>query len=231
MYDCAGFPSWVSNGRALDIGCGNGVFLDRIRRHGWDVLGIDTSPAAAAAARESFGITVHVGELEDAPIQARSFDFIHMSHVIEHLARPVATLRRVAHLLRPGGRLYVETPNIDSLAFRWSREYWFALDAPRHLWLFSPATLARALSQSGFSVAQLRVHGQPAFDWEATYRREQREGGLLPRRPAVHWWARPRSAALTAATAAAGLLHPRFGDIISCWSQLRPVLDSDPASG
>jgi SAM-dependent methyltransferase len=220
MYDFPGFPRWVPGGRALDIGCGNGRFMDRIQRHGWDVIGVDTSLAAAAAARESFGITVHVGTVEDAPIDDGSLDFVHMSHVIEHLPQPVATLRRVALVLRPGGRLYVETPNIDSLAFRWTREYWFALDAPRHLWLFGPATLRRALAECGFSVRGLRALNLSTFAWEATYRREQREGRMVPRRPSIEWRDRPRATVLGALRCVAGSLSPRFGDALSCWAEL-----------
>ena len=80
------------------------------------------------AARASFGITVHVGPVEEAPIEEGSLDFVHMSHVLEHLDQPVTTLRRVARRRRPGGRLYVETPNVESLGFRWAGHYWFALD-------------------------------------------------------------------------------------------------------
>ena len=222
MYDDPGFPPWVPGGRALDIGCGNGRFLDRIRRHGWDVVGVDTSAAAAAAARESFGITVHVGPLEEAPIEERSLDFVHMSHVLEHLPQPVTTLLRVARLLRPGGRLYVETPNVESLGFRWAGQYWFALDAPRHLWLFGAATLPRALVQCGFAADHLSAIGIATFAWEATYRREQREGRMLPTRPSMEWRDRPRAAALAALSTAATTLSPRFGDVLSCWAQLAP---------
>ena len=220
MYDYPAFPPWVPGGRALDIGCGNGRFLDRIRRHGWDVVGVDTSPAAAAAARESFGITVHVGPVEEAPIEDRSLDFVHMSHVLEHLPQPVATLRRVASLLRPGGRLYVETPNVESLGFRWAGQYWFALDPPRHLWLFGPATLRRALAACGFWVEPIRALELPTFVWEATYRREQREGSMLPRRPSISWRDRPRATLLGAVRSAAGAVSPRFGDALSCWAEL-----------
>lgn len=226
MYDYPGFPPWVPGGRALDIGCGNGRFLDRIRRHGWDVVGVDTSAAAAAAAAESFGITVHVGPVEEAPIEERSLDFVHMSHVLEHLPQPVTTLRRVAGLLRPGGRLYVETPNIESLGFRWAGQYWFALDAPRHLWLFGPVTLPRALVQCGFSVHHLSAIGIATFAWEATYRREEREGRMLSTRPSIDWRDRPRAAALAALTAAATNLSPRFGDVLSCWAQLAAPADA-----
>ena len=102
-YGFRGFPEWVPDGRALDLGCGNGLFLHCIRRHGWDVVGVELSADAAKAARDTFNITVHVGDLNDAPIEDQSLDFVHMSHVIEHMPYPMETLRRVASLLRPGG--------------------------------------------------------------------------------------------------------------------------------
>jgi 2-polyprenyl-3-methyl-5-hydroxy-6-metoxy-1,4-benzoquinol methylase len=235
-YGLNGFPEWVAGGRALDLGCGNGLFLNGIRLHGWDVVGVDLSAAAAMTARASFGIEVHVGELDDAPIDERSFDFVHMSHVIEHLPHPVQTLHRIASLLRPGGRLYVETPNIDSLGFRLSQAYWYPLDAPRHLWLFSPDTLRGALEQCGFSVSRLDAWSRPTFDWEATYKREERDGCLGPRPhfrserlfmelaalKSLDRSERPRAAALTLASRAASRLSPRLGDIMSCWAELPP---------
>jgi SAM-dependent methyltransferase len=218
-YGMKGFPDYVPGGRALDVGCGTGVFLSCIRRHGWDVVGVDTSPAAAAAARDLFGITVHVGELENAPFDEQSFDFIHMSHVIEHVSQPVATLHRAAALLRPGGRLYIETPNIDGLASRLSGEYWLHLDSPRHLWLFSHTTLTRALNMCGFSVSGMKARPFSAFEWEATYRREEHEGHPCPRRPSIQWRERPRAVILAVVTRAAGQLSPRLGDILSCWAE------------
>lgn len=222
-YDREGFPDWTPSGRALDLGCGNGAFLDRIRRHGWDVVGVDISEAAALVAHEQVGIEVHVGALEDAPLENESFDFVHMSHVIEHLPRPCSTLTRVAGLLRPGGRLYVETPNIDSLGFRWTGAHWFPLETPRHLWLFSPSTLQRALQASGFRVQRLRARAFPStYNWEATYRHEERLGGPCDERPLVSGRSLVRSAALTPISAAARRVSPGAGDILCCWAERLP---------
>jgi 2-polyprenyl-3-methyl-5-hydroxy-6-metoxy-1,4-benzoquinol methylase len=235
-YGLNGFPEWVSGGRALDLGCGNGLFLNGLRRHGWEIVGVDLSEAAATTAHESFGIEVHVGELADAPIDEQSFDFIHMSHVIEHLRHPLETLQRISSLLRPGGRLFVETPNIESLGFKWSREYWYPLDPPRHLWLFSPSTLTRALNQCGFSVSRLDTWSRPTFDWEATYRREERQRCLGPRpnfrseslrqelaaMRVIEASERPRAALLTIASRVASRLSHGVGDIMACWAEVAP---------
>ena len=220
-YDREGFPHWVPGGRALDLGCGNGVFLDRIQRHGWEVVGVDMSQAAADVAKELYDITVHVGPLEEAPLQDGSFDYVQMRHVIEHLPAPLETVRRVVQLLRPGGRVYVETPNIESLSFRWSREFWFPLETPRHLWLFSPETLTGTLERAGLRVTSLTAMSFPTFDWESTYKREDREGRLAER-PTITSGERPRAAALTALSRVAEKLSPRFGDILCCWAE-RPA--------
>lgn len=218
-YGSDGFPDWAPGGRALDLGCGNGVFLDRIRRHGWQVVGVDTSAAAARAARRQFGIEVHVGALEHAQLEGESFDFVHMSHVIEHLVHPLLTLSHVASLLRPGGRIYVETPNIDSLAFRWSRERWFPLETPRHLWLFSRPTLQHALAQCGLVVTRLRARSFPTHEWEATYRCEERLGRACDRRPSMPLRARPRASVLNVISECARRLNPGVGDILCCWAE------------
>lgn len=220
-YGLEGFPRRLNSGRALDIGCGNGRFLDRLRYHGWDVVGVDTSPAAAAAAKEVFGIQVHIGTLEEAGLPGRSFDFIRMSHLVEHLDRPVTTLRHVARLLRPGGQIYIETPNIESLGFWWTKENWFPLEVPRHLWLFSVQTLGRALRACGFSILELETRGFPTFMWEATYRREARTGRSDDGpRPSLRPQEVPRAAALGLAAKTVRRFTPRLGDILGCWAEL-----------
>lgn len=217
-YGRQGFPRWVTGGRALDIGCGNGAFLNALRRDGWHVTGVDISPVAAEVAQTAYGITVHVGELAQAPLEDGSFDFIHMSHVIEHLNQPVTTLEQVSRLLRPGGRLYVETPNIESIGFRRCQEFWYPLETPRHLWLFSPETLSRALSRAGLQPRRLYTQPFPTYAWEATYRREEREGRLLATRPAVEARSVPRVASRAAASRILRWMRPDVGDILCCWA-------------
>ena len=161
-----------------------------------------------------------MGTLRSASFEARSFDFVHMSHVLEHVTEPLATLREVARLLRPGGRVYIETPNIDSLGFRWAREYWFPLEVPRHLWLFSPRTLTRAVTSAGLSVSRLRARSFPVFTWEATYREEERLGQRKRDRPAMPARALPRALGLRSAITIASRFSPGLGDITCCWAEL-----------
>lgn len=136
--------------RLLDVGCGNGEFLSNAMTCGWQVLGLEPDPKAAAAAQQR-GVPVHIGGLERFDGKAELFDVISMSHVIEHLHDPVQALRDCRRLLRPGGRLWLETPNINSLGHKVFGRNWRGLEAPRHLVLFSPQSLQWALDAAGFT--------------------------------------------------------------------------------
>jgi SAM-dependent methyltransferase len=138
-------------GRLLEIGSGNGVFLERMRSRGWDVQGVEIDPEAAKAA-ETFGVPIYVGTLQEAHYPSAYFDAITMNHVIEHVHNPIALLRECYRILKPGGgHLVVATPNMRSLGHTRFGSDWFALDPPRHLHLFSQATLAKSTNSAGFN--------------------------------------------------------------------------------
>ncbi|WP_242337218.1 MULTISPECIES: bifunctional 2-polyprenyl-6-hydroxyphenol methylase/3-demethylubiquinol 3-O-methyltransferase UbiG [Anaeromyxobacter] len=136
--------------RLLDVGCGNGDFLRIARRLGFDVMGLDLDAAAVARARGS-GFTVLAGTIEEAALDPESFEHVTLNHVVEHLHDPVGTLRRVLALLRPGGRVWVQTPNLDAEGLKRFGADWRGLEPPRHLTLFDASSLERALCAAGFS--------------------------------------------------------------------------------
>lgn len=137
-------------GRLLDVGCGSGAFLAQMAELGWRTQGVDPDPAAVAGAREA-GLDVTQGTLADLDTQedAGEFDAITLSHVIEHLHDPGADLRRIKRLLRPGGLLWIATPNLEALGLRRFGRDWLGLDPPRHLVLFTRASLERLLRDAG----------------------------------------------------------------------------------
>ena len=138
--------------KLLDVGCGNGSFLAKMQRLGWDVVGVETDPKAAGIARERFGLKVHVGDLTEAGFADQMFDALTMSHVLEHVPDPVHTLHECARLLKPGGKLVVVTPNWGSLGHRALGRAWPHLDPPRHLHLFSLHSVRQAIAQTGLQV-------------------------------------------------------------------------------
>ena len=135
-------------GALLDLGCGSGSFLRELRRDPrWRGVGCDLSRAALAQAAGQ-GLPVWLGDLTAArgPLDAAT-----LWEVLEHLPDPLAALRELRRLLRPGGLLLLSTPNAASLqAAAWG-PWWAGWDPPRHLHLFTPRTLARALVAAGFA--------------------------------------------------------------------------------
>ncbi len=141
------------DGAFLEIGCATGDILERMQRAGYDdVQGIELSLEACQRAWQR-GQKVFHGTLDEFETDQR-FDLIFMSHVIEHVLDPIATAAKIATLLRPGGVLYLETPNVGALDARLWGPNWGLLHYPRHLYLFDRATMTRLLEGAG-----LRVEG------------------------------------------------------------------------
>jgi 2-polyprenyl-3-methyl-5-hydroxy-6-metoxy-1,4-benzoquinol methylase len=144
-------------GSLLDFGCGSGSFLERMRRLGWEVTGLDTSAAAVQRVRQELGLPALAGSLPHAGLPPESFDVITMWQSLEHVHRPLRVLRDAHRLLVPGGKLLVSVPNIDSLPFRWFGQTWYGLDLPRHLTHFTPPTLRAMLEHAGFRINTLQL--------------------------------------------------------------------------
>jgi SAM-dependent methyltransferase len=141
--------------RLLEVGCGSGARLADLERAGWVVEGQDVDDAAVATARAR-GLHVHAGKVEEIDLPMAAYDVVLMSHVLEHLHRPVEVLRRCRALLRPGGRLVLSTPNVSSLGHRLYGPSWIHLDPPRHLVVHGRGSLERVLRQAGFGAVVIR---------------------------------------------------------------------------
>ena len=136
-------------GRVLDVGCGNGGFLVFMRELGWSVEGIDPDREAVARACEA-GANARVGTADQLGAEDAAYDAITLHHVIEHIHDPATALARVRARLKPGGTLWIAAPNANSPGHEMFGTNWVALDAPRHLVLFSEAGLRGLLGSCGF---------------------------------------------------------------------------------
>jgi SAM-dependent methyltransferase len=135
----------------LDVGCGNGAFLLQLQGTRWSTRGLDPDPHAVEAVRAA-SIAADEGVLGDDTYAEDEFDAITMSHVVEHVAEPRDLLRRCRRFLKPGGLLWIATPNLASTGHRVFGRDWRALDPPRHLVLFVPRALEEAVADAGFDV-------------------------------------------------------------------------------
>jgi 2-polyprenyl-3-methyl-5-hydroxy-6-metoxy-1,4-benzoquinol methylase len=146
----------VQAGTLLDVGCGNGEFIEHMRDLGWSVSGVDPDPAAVEWGRIR-GLEVFEGTVADVPASMR-YDVITLSHVIEHVPDPVRLLLECRRRLRPGtGTVVMTTPNIKSLGYRWFKGLWRGLEVPRHLHIFSPSALSVCVARSGLNLHSIRT--------------------------------------------------------------------------
>jgi SAM-dependent methyltransferase len=166
-------------GRLLDVGCGNGQFLVKMRKLGWEVTGIEPDRQAVKIAREQFDLNIHKGTLEEGKFPGDIFDAVTIVHVIEHVWDPTSTLQECHRILKPSSRLVIITPNIESLGHRLFRKAWRGLEVPRHLYLFSPRTLRVCAERAGLQVLKLWTTARSArWMWAAS--RLIYQEGILP---------------------------------------------------
>ena len=142
-------------GRLLDVGCFKGHLLLAARADGWAPFGTEISLEAAAYARREHQIEVFCGELTAAGYPDGFFDVVLLQDVIEHLSDPLAYLREIGRILRPGGAVYLETPNFDGVTRYLLGRDWCVV-FPWHQFYFRPATLRRVLEAAHLSVSTIR---------------------------------------------------------------------------
>lgn len=147
-------------GRLLDVGCGNGRFLLRARDAGWSVMGVEPDGKAVAAVRKA-GIEVVEGFLDTLHV-SEPFDVVTVSHVIEHVHEPRQFVRSLYDNLKPGGLVWLATPNSKSVGHAWYGAAWRGLEPPRHMVVFSARAVERVLEEAGFVDIEFKLRGRGA---------------------------------------------------------------------
>lgn len=145
---------------ACDIGCGNGVFLARLRAIGSVVAGVDPSPISADALRAA-EIEFSEGTAEQLPlaIACRKFDLVTMIHSLDHCRDPAAAIANAKSILAPSGVLVVEVPNMECIGFKTYAQCWWHTDAGRHMHFFSRRSLELLLSKVGLDPIRCEFQG------------------------------------------------------------------------
>jgi SAM-dependent methyltransferase len=144
--------------RLLDVGFGRGYVLQMAQVYGFDAHGIDSSETKVEPMRPLFGRRVARAVAGSDPLPWGSFDAVVLSHVLEHLPDPGATLRDVAAVMNPGGWIYVAVPDVDSMHYRIFGKQWDVVSPLVHLHYFTQRSLTAVLEAAGFEdVRRIRL--------------------------------------------------------------------------
>lgn len=122
----------LPKGRVIDVGCGEGLFLDAAKQLGWKTLGIELDPEAVKVVRASGHEVIH-GTYEACAAFDNEIDCIICSHVLEHVHDPKFLLFIVSRALKLGGTALISLPNAGSIVRYAMQENWRGIEAPRHL--------------------------------------------------------------------------------------------------
>ncbi len=135
-------------GRVLEVGSGIGCTVMNFCLAGFDARGIEPGEGFSEFSRNQLHAEIRRCNLRELPPIAEN-DLVLLVHVLEHLPSPTDALTRIARLLRPGGKLYVEVPNFNAPHAAPGKQFHFA-----HIYNFTPATLRMVAAKTGFTVEQ-----------------------------------------------------------------------------
>ena len=213
-------------GRWLDIGFGEGALLAVAQRRGWICHGTEVSQRVLDHGRAR-GWIVASDTTDGDRFPLGGFDVVTMIELLEHVPEPTCFLADAARLLRPGGLLYLPTPNACSLNRWWLGVSWSIFNPPEHLTIWTPRGMSRALARAGFQEIRLRTEGfNPA---EIVARIKSAERGAPPVNRNAAGLAlnvalsRSRRGRVLKRFANGALTALRVGDTIKAWARRSPL--------
>lgn len=152
----------LSTGRILDIGAGVGAFAATMKQEGWYTHALEPDATARAEAKKQYEIELSLPN-ELYTLNEQSFDVITMWHVLEHVHDLQGYFKNFHRILPVGGKLVIAVPNYTSKDAEQYGAIWAAYDVPRHLYHFSPASMAKLAGMHGFTVVQTKPMWFDAF--------------------------------------------------------------------
>lgn len=148
------FHDIKGKGRLLDVGCNEGRGLEIYKKNGFDVEGLEINSVAALVAQAK-GFKVHVESLDNLKT-AKPYDVLVLTNVLEHSLAPGDMVKKINHLLSPGGQLWISCPNSRSWYRTLFGKYWINWHPPFHISHFSQRSLTNILTGGGFEICSIK---------------------------------------------------------------------------
>jgi 2-polyprenyl-3-methyl-5-hydroxy-6-metoxy-1,4-benzoquinol methylase len=164
--------------RIVDVGCATGGLLATFQKNGYgNILGIDPSPSCSRTAQKLYGIRVKNLPVSEIPDFESPFDLVVLNSVLEHIRDLDDSLKTMKNLLKPGGLIWIEVPDVTRFADLTSVA--FQQFSMEHINFFSSISLTNLMQKNGFeveaiwqNVRQLAAIQDPALS--TLYRRNKK---------------------------------------------------------
>ena len=155
--------SFNTTGKSLlDIGCGTGDFLLAAKSDNWEVTGVE--PDEGAREISTLKLNKKVFALEDlVKLKGNTYDVISLWHVMEHIYDLDNQMDLICSLLKPNGVLIIAVPNYKSFDAKYYKQYWAALDVPRHLYHFNKISIKKFFKKRSLNVVKTKPMWFDAF--------------------------------------------------------------------
>ena len=154
-------------GKWLDVGCANGVFVQAVAGHGVDAAGVELSQHAVSIGREQ-GLSLHVGTVDDLPA-GETYDCITAFDVLEHVLEPLDFIGSLRSRLNDGGHVIMTVPNTGGIVRRLMGKRWYFYIPEEHLHYFNRKNLAGLMRKQGFDVLEVGATHKPmTYDYAMT---------------------------------------------------------------
>ncbi len=161
-YKAPEFYEWLKisginpDSAILDVGCGDGVLLDKLRRMSFtNLTGADPFNKKTIEVK---GMSIYDKNIFEIDGQ---YDFIMSHHSFEHMPDPEMHLQRLEALLKPGGMLLIRTPVTNSYCWEKYGTNWVGIDAPRHLHIESHKSKEILCHNAGLKIIKIKHDAKP----------------------------------------------------------------------
>lgn len=152
------FEPFRKTNNIIDIGCGIGYFAEVAKERGWNVYGTEFTDEAIAICKKK-GINMQQGKVNPSHYPNEHFDMITSFEVIEHINNPLEEIEIFFKILRPGGGVYLTTPNFNSISRLLSGPDWTVVGYPEHLSYYTPSSINKLLNKFGFKKRKVETTG------------------------------------------------------------------------
>ena len=160
------------NSRVLDVGTGNGYLMECLSEKKFQVWGTEISESSAKICEKKFPGKVYLGEIEKANYSDNFFDVVFMTDVLEHLNNSKKVILEIKRILKPGGHIFIISPNSDSITRKIFGKSWFQYKY-EHIFYYNKKSLSFLLGTDDFKLIKFKNNRKKfSLDYYCAYFRK-----------------------------------------------------------